>query len=155
MLVGENYLDSYMYIPILLYGNLWNILLGLLGGVYIAYKLTREIAMTTLVSATMNIVIKIVMSPSIGIWAACLSTLISYVVMGVYRLRDIHRFIDIKFDKRKIMILHMLFCTSAMVYFIENKALLITNTILAIFVLVTINKQKVVFAVRYVLKKEL
>ncbi|HFU3855512.1 TPA: lipopolysaccharide biosynthesis protein, partial [Streptococcus suis] len=59
IIIGDNYMTSYIYIPILLYANSWNVLIGLIGGIYIAKKRTKEIASTTILSAILNIVINL------------------------------------------------------------------------------------------------
>lgn len=87
-LIGEQYWSSYIYIPILLYANSWNVLNNLIGGIYVAKKRTKEIASTTIVSGIINLVIDLILIHFIGIHAATISTLVSYMVMALYRAHD-------------------------------------------------------------------
>ena len=59
-IIGVDYHSSYKFIPILLYANLWSILINLIGGIYVAKKKTKEIAITTLISSILNIVINLI-----------------------------------------------------------------------------------------------
>ena len=41
-IVGNDYIESYSYIPILLFANMFNVLINLIGGIYIAKKETKK-----------------------------------------------------------------------------------------------------------------
>ena len=118
ILIGKEYLESYKYIPILLYANSWYVLSSLLGGIYIGLKQTKKIANTTIASAIINIVINILLMNKIGLYAACISTLISYLVMSIYRYIDLKKYLNIKISLRNIMISTLLFCIGYIVFFI-------------------------------------
>ncbi len=118
ILIGKEYLESYKYIPILLYANSWYVLSSLLGGIYIGLKQTKKIANTTIASAIINIVINILLMNKIGLYAACISTLISYLAMSIYRYIDLKKYLNIKISLRNIMISTLLFCIGYIVFFI-------------------------------------
>lgn len=116
ILIGKEYLDSYNYIPILLYANTWYILSSLLGGIYIGLKQTKKIANTTIISAIINIVINILLIHKIGLYAACISTLISYLVMTVYRYIDLKKYLNVKVNIKNIIISTMIFIICYILY---------------------------------------
>ena len=58
-IIGKDYINAYNYIPILLIGNLFNVLVGLFGGIYVAKKMTNKVAVTTIYSAIINIILNI------------------------------------------------------------------------------------------------
>lgn len=90
--INENYDAAYYQIPLLVYAAMFSGLAANVGSVYIAYKKTKEISLTTLLTAVINIIIHVAFVKFIGLYAASLSTLVSFVVMffyRIYKLKDI------------------------------------------------------------------
>ena len=137
-LIGKEYLSSYNYIPILLYANSWNVLISLIGGIYVAKKRTKEVANTTIISAIINLIIHICLIKFIGLYAACISTLISYMIMAIYRYFDSKKYVNYKLNIRSIIIYTMIFIISYMLYIINNLILNIINiTIVMVYLIIT------------------
>lgn len=150
IIIGESYISSYDYIPILLYANSWNVLIGLMGGIYIAKKKTREIASTTIVSAILNIIINLVLIRFIGLYAACISTLLSYMIMSIYRYIDCQKYVKLKLNIRKIILFTIIFIFSYYVYLKEDRILLIVNIIIVLFYSVITNKEMLLSGIKII-----
>lgn len=103
VLLGPGYDQAYNHIIILIVGVFFNILSSVIGGLYVAMKKSKEIGVSTVVAAIINMVINIVLVNFIGLYAASLSTMLSYFVLFVYRIRDIRKHVSIKFDYRFII----------------------------------------------------
>ena len=131
ILIGNQYLNSYIYIPILLYANSWNVLISLIGGVYIAKKKTKEIACTTVYSSILNIIINFTLIKYIGLYAACLSTLISYIVMGLYRVFDCRKYINFKLNTKELCFFSLIFLICSILYILNNVITNILSLIIA------------------------
>lgn len=144
MLIGSEYLSSYNYIPILLYANTWNVLICLVGGIYVAVKKTKEIATTTIISAIINILVHLFLIKKIGLYAACISTLVSYLVMAIYRSIDCKRFVNFKLDIKGLIIYTIVFLISSLLYVINNVYLNIVNLILIVIYCILMNKNNIV-----------
>ena len=141
LIIGNKYLSSYNYIPILLYANSWNIMITLIGGIYVALKKTKEIASTTIISAIINLLINFVFIKFIGLYAACISTLISYFAMSIYRHIDCKKYIDLKINYLKITIFTFVFIVSSIFYLINNLYLNIINILLVILYGILVNNE--------------
>ena len=120
IIIGKNYQKAYIYIPILLVANIFNILINLLGGVYIAQKNTKKLAVTTAVSAITNILINILFVRKYGLFAASFSTLIAYFATLVWRYFDIKKIIKITLDRKRISFNFLLLTMSIVLYYIDN-----------------------------------
>lgn len=144
LVIGENYQSSYMYIPLLLYANLWSILISLIGGIYIALKLTKEIAITTLVSSVINICINFILINRVGLWAACISTLISYMLISIHRYIDCRKYVILNLNLKNWVIYTLLFSLSSTLYMVNNYFLNLINIIICICYLFFLN-HKIIF----------
>ena len=154
IIIGESYLSSYDYIPILLYANSWNVLIGLIGGIYIAKKKTKEIASTTIASAILNILINLLLIKFIGLYAACISTLLSYMIMSIYRYIDCQKYVKLKLNIKKIILFTIVFIFSSYIYIKRNMILLILNIIVVVLYSVITNK-KILISVKNIVKAKI
>lgn len=131
LLIGNEYISSYNYIPILLYANTWNIMISLIGGIYIALKRTKEIANTTIMSAIINIIVNFVLIKFIGLYAAAISTLIAYVSMSFYRYFDLKKYVKLSLKTNKILLFTLIFIISSLLYITKDRYLNILNIAIA------------------------
>lgn len=120
ILVNSEYNEAYQYIPVLLVGTLFHVLVSMIGTIYVAKKLTNEVAKTSLYAGILNIVINLVCIKFIGIHAAAISTAVAFGVMGIYRYIDVQKYVKIKFGKKLILEIIILFVLSTIVYYINN-----------------------------------
>lgn len=140
IVIGKDYQSSYIYIPILLYANSWNVLIGLIGGIYVAKKQTKKIASTTIISAILNIIINLILIKFIGLFAACISTLLSYFIMSIYRYFDCKKYVNLKLNFKMIIVYTIIFIFSSFIYIKGNLLLFIINLLLVIIYSVFINR---------------
>ena len=143
LVIGNQYLSSYNYIPVLLYANVWSALTGLIGGIYVAKKRTKEIANTTIVSAIINIAVDLVLIHFIGLYAATISTLVSTMAMAIYRSWDCRKYVKYKFDILGFSIFSLLFIGSAVLYHINNPYLNIVNIAVVVVYVIIANRHNI------------
>ena len=139
IVIGENFIDSYQYVAVLIFGAFFNIIVGMLGSVYIGYKKTKEMARTTMLAAAINIVINFALINSIGIWAAVYSTLIAYAVVAFLRLSNIQKTIKIKTDWKMFGLIILLFINNIILFSFNNSILNIVNLLVTLILAVILN----------------
>lgn len=141
IVIGEEYKEAYNYIPIVLLGNLFSILTSLIGGIYVAKKMTKEISKTTILSAIINIILNVAFIKNIGLYAASISTVIAYLSMSIYRCIDVQRYLKVKLEYKKIVFYFLIFTLSVIVYYINNLYLNIMNFVIVLIYGIIINKE--------------
>ena len=88
--------------PILFVAVFFGVLASFFGGIYIAFKQSKKLGLSAFFTAVINILINLIFVNTIGLYAASLSTLISYLVILIYRIIDIRKIELIKYNHRKI-----------------------------------------------------
>lgn len=133
ILVNEKYSAAYPQIIILMYAMLFRVMVGLYSCVYIATKESKKIAYTSALSAVINISINLLLIRKIGLYAASISTLISFGSMLVLRYIDINKTICMKINP--IILYSSLILASVLMvsYYINNT---IFNVIMLIVVVI-------------------
>ena len=140
-LIDQKYAESYLYIPALLLGSFFNIVVGLLSSVNVAKKLSNELAKTSIFASLINIIVNVVFIKFIGIWAAIISTIISFISMSIYRYIDIKKYIKIKFNFKFLISLMFMFAFSYYMYLINSFKSNIINIFLVLVYILYINRK--------------
>ncbi len=153
ILVDESYIEAYKYIPFLLFGSILNVIVGLLSGIYIAKKLTKEVAATSLFAAIINVVTDFFLIRRIGIWAAVFSTIIAFGSMTIYRIIDIKRYVELKIDYKFLILSFILFFAVTFIYLRNNLILNVLNFCVCLIFLFVFNKDIIKNLFAIVLKK--
>lgn len=144
IIIDENYSDSYYYIPILLFANVFHVLLGLFGGIYVGKKLTKEASKTTIFSAIINIIVHLILINWIGIYAASVSTLIAYMTLAIYRYIDMKKYAKIKIPIYTWIRTIIIFCIAMILYYQNNLIGNIINICIIVIFVIYVNKNSII-----------
>ena len=143
MITGASFALAYYQIPILLIATFFNIIVSMIGAIYVALKKTAEISKTSIYAAIINIIINVCLIKFIGLYAASISTLIAYLSMALYRYIDVQKYIKIKLDFKYFISIIILFVLSLFVYYTRIN-LLCTLWAIIVFVYLLINNYSVI-----------
>lgn len=146
--IGIKYLDSYNYIPIFLIGTLCSCIVSVYSAIYIAKKMTKQVAYTSIASAIINIVINVIFIKFIGLYAAAISTALSYLIMMIYRHFDLKKYVKIKYSKLIVLSVIIMFILSMTLYYINNFYLNVLNLILVIIYSLIINRNNILIVLK-------
>lgn len=115
--VNAQYYDSYYQTAVLYFGVFFNSLVMYYASIYIALKKTRQVGYSSAAGAVINAVVNLLMVNTYGLYAASVSTMVSYLVITIYRAIDINRYIRIRYDVRQISFGLLCMILSSMLYF--------------------------------------
>lgn len=152
LITGMEYKESYYQIPILMIATIFNIVVSLLGSFYVALKKSNEIAKTSIYSAIINILINLLLIRSIGLYAVSISTLISYLLMAIYRYKDIQKYVKVKIEKNFLICSIFIIPIIILVYYLKNIYLNILGIIIAV-VFAFLSNKNIIFLIFSKLKK--
>lgn len=145
LLVNGNYILAYGHIPILLLAMFFSGMAAMVGSIYIAYGKTIEVSITTVSAGLCNIVIHLILLGHCKLYAASISTLVSFILLFVYRCIFVKRFLKFKFEMRKVFLQIMIYGFSWIAYFCNNRIMvvfgLLTN-LLCVYHLYKSNSQQ-------------
>lgn len=153
LFVNSSYNEAFYNIPIYLSASWFNVIVGVLGVVYVATKKTFEIAKTTLLAALINIVVNLALIKYIGLYAASMSTFVGYLITMIYRMIDTKKYLNIKYNWKHYMIAFMgiAFCT--FIYYLNNRMISIIALPIIITIMLLVNKESVGLIKHIVMKR--
>ena len=105
-LINAQYSTAYPHIPILLLAMFFSGMASTLGSVYIAYGKTKEVSITTILAGVCNIIVHLSLLKLCGLYAASISTLVSFALLFLYRIYAMRTFfkLDVKWGKMVLQI---------------------------------------------------
>lgn len=95
VLVKGNYGAAFLQVPILYFGIFFNSFVNFYSGIYIALKRTKQVGYSSIAGAVINVLINVFFIEKIGLYAASISTALSFLVITVYRAVDLLSLIHI------------------------------------------------------------
>lgn len=140
VLIKGDYSDAYYQMPILFFGVFFNCLTAYLGGIYVAFKKTKSVGITTIVAAICNLVIDLLCINWLGIYAASISTLVSYLLLFMFRIVDVQKIIRIKIDYVQVMGLLALLVIQSIFCYLQTLVFNIFILILGVELMLILNK---------------
>lgn len=131
---GEFY-EAWKYAMILLIAVVFQAMNGFLGIIYAASKKTKKIFITTIIGAGSNIVLNILLIPSMGALGAAIATMVSYVVVWIMRLADSRKILPIKVNYKVDLTSYVLIGVQCFVTYVEMKHWAVISAVLCLIVI--------------------
>lgn len=96
--LGEDYYDSWHYVPILVVATTFSNLVNFYASVYMAEKKSMLSMMTAGTGAVLNVVLNFILIPVMGPYGAAIATAVSFVAVFVIRVINTKKFVNIKIN---------------------------------------------------------
>lgn len=152
LLLDDSYFRAWTFMPVLLIATVFSSLVTFIGTIYTVKKKTTMSLITAALGAILNIILNIVMIPSMGAQGAGIATAISY--FAVFALRAIHSKSFMPFDlKAGKLALNTLIVTVQVVFMVLELPYNFLLQIVMIGALCGINGKSLISALKKVLKK--
>lgn len=150
----SKYFEGHLYAPILVTAIIFGTLSQFYGAIQISFKQPKENGITNIIGAIVNIVINLLLIRLVGIYAAVISTLASYLVVCLLRKERLKKKIKLKIDKKNYiyMLSYLYFFVTS--YMLGNITFNIINLILATLLFTTINKEFILSILNKILRRK-
>lgn len=145
LLIRGDYEESLVQMPFLFLGVFFCCQSTFLGGIYVAYKDTKSVGITTMIAAAFNFAIDIILIRRIGLYAASISTMVSYILLFVFRVYDVRKLVDIRFDLKHIVIVTCVLAFESVIFYLKKPLLSMVNMLIGIVLFVLLNREKIIF----------
>ena len=120
LLIDSKFQEGYAQLPILYVGILFSCFVSFYGGLYVALKKSKQVGMSSIIGAILNFLINIIFIKKIGLYAASVSTLISFFIILMYRVIDINKYIKLKYKFKDILIYIITIIISICLFYMNN-----------------------------------
>ena len=108
ILYANDFFYAWRYTGILVVSQLFGALSICISGVFDAVKDSKSLARTTIIGAIINTILNYVLILYFDVYGAVIATLISNIVIWVLRIVKVRKYIDIKIDLKRDLIIYFL-----------------------------------------------
>lgn len=144
LLVKGDFINAYQYVPFLLMSMLFSGMAATIGSIFISYNKTKEVSITTVLAGICNITIHFALLQHFELYAAAISTLVSFVLLYTYRIIALRKFFKLEYSRKKIFFGLLIAILSWISYALKNPIYIITCFIInigLIYILIKNNKE--------------
>ena len=131
-IIGYEYRSAYEYIPIAILAVFMNCLVSVYSAIYVAKKMTKQVATTSFIAAVINLVVDLVLIHFIGLYAAVISTAVAYLSMAIYRHYDLKKYVKIRYRGLDLLLAVIALVVVSAIYYSNNYILFVIGLVLAI-----------------------
>lgn len=153
IMVDEQFREAYFYIPIMVLGVFFNLIVTIYSAVYVAKKLTKKVMNTSIVAAILSIVLTLSLIPIFGLYAAAGAMALSFLAMAIYRHRDVQKYVKITYEKNIFYALAALFVAVCYLYYLNTVWSGLTALAVAVFAAYGLNRNSLGRIKNMLLKK--
>ena len=152
ILVKKEFIDAYVFIPILVLAIYFSNISSFYGGIFAAYKNTKIMGISTFVAAVINIVVNVLFIKEIGLYAAVLSTFVAVFIICIYRRIKLKEYVNL--EKNKTLVYDVVVCLIiSVIYYSKNYILFTIGLLLAFIYSYNINKEMIQSLKNLIMKK--
>lgn len=101
--VGEDFVESWRFVPLLLLGSIFQAYATFFGAIYTSVKKNISVMITTILAAGINIILNVLLIPTIGIQGAVISTAVAYLIVFLFRMLDSRKYFEFKIDFSRVI----------------------------------------------------
>ncbi len=144
LFVDSSFADAYWYIPVAILGFFFDTITRMIGAVYVALRLTKQVMYTTITAAAISIVGTIALIPFIGLWGAIIASAVALIFMATFRYIDIRkRGVGVKLNVAEMAVLLAGYIVVSSVYYLAPNNFLahIATTLCAIAFVAYMNRR--------------
>ncbi len=130
---ASDYASAWQYVPLLLVSAVFSAIGGYCGGLYGALKKSVNNMLSTVTAAVVNLIVNYIAIKMCGLWGAIIGTVVAYIVLALYRLYDVKRFVSIDVDWKRFYINSTIILVQAILVSLQIYGYLVSAVAIVLF----------------------
>lgn len=151
ILFSNDFYLAWKFAPFLMISVVFGALSGLLGGIFSATKMSKVYASTTLVGASVNTVLNIILVKLYGPVGASIATAVSYCLVWFSRYKSANRIVKLDINIKKDICAYNLLVIQSLILYIFDGWKLYCGEILGLIVIIIIYIKDIMFIIQKML----
>lgn len=135
--VGVDFFAAWKFVPLLMVSAIFLGIASFLNAFYSAMKKSKNMMITIVIAALTNVCLNFIFVPICGVWGAIIGTLVSYMLLAIIRMVDIYKYLSIKYNVVKHIIMTIIVLGQALLVSIDVCGEIVSIIAMIIFVIYT------------------
>lgn len=132
LLIDNKFSHGIEQMPPLFLGILFSCMVSFLGGIYVGLKKTKQVGISSAVGAVINLLINLLLIKQIGLFAASISTVVSFFLIFVYRIVDLKKYVGLECDKNTFVLSFIGLTIITILFYLDTTALYVGGTFICL-----------------------
>ncbi len=132
-MVDGEYHDAYYHVPILLTAMFFSGMAATIGSIYLAYNKTKNVSITTTMAGICNVIVHFALLNYCGLYAASISTLVSFALLFIYRFIFVRSFMPLTCSPVRLLPQLAVLCVAWLAYVEVNYPLIFLGGLLNLY----------------------
>lgn len=98
ILINNKYSEAYALMSWLYVGVFFSSMVAFFGSIYVGEKKTKKVGISSAIGAFVNVAVNFVLMKKFGVIIAAISTIVSYMLISIYRAMDVKKYVSIKYN---------------------------------------------------------
>ncbi len=151
IMFSDDYYEAWRYMPLLVMATVASSLVTFMGSVYLVDKKSVQSFITSAAGAATNIILNLIMIPTMGANGAALATLIAYVVVFILRVFNTRHYIWFNIHEKKLTVNTIIIGIQTIFMIFELEGWLVIQ-IIGVFLILLINFTPILKGILKILK---
>lgn len=153
IIIGPEFQAASLLVPILITGAFFQAIVSQYSVIYIAKKITKKVLMTSISAATISLTLNLVLIHWIGLYAAPISMVTTFAVIGIWRHVDIKKYVTITFTGNLFIKLVVLYATVISLYYVDSLYVNILNLLIAVASFILLSREPAIAVAKKIIAK--
>lgn len=154
ILINVQYQEAYKQTIILSFGVYFNSFVAFYASIYIAMRQTKQVGISSAIGAILNLLINFLLIRHIGLYAASISTALSYFIIMIYRAISINGIVKLTYKWKEIFIGLLLNILSSILIYTNSIWAIVFCMIIAVAYNFVYNRKYIAALLQLLRKKE-
>lgn len=154
ILVANEFQKGYLYNPLLLIGGVFSAFSQFYGSAYLAFKKTKGVLSTTIVSAIVNLSIAVILIKPLGLFAPALGTTCAFLVQWIMRIHQMKEYFCVTINKRAFFSLIIFTIIVTVAYYFKSTIIQVITLLFGFIIFVVYNRKIINTSVQKLLHRK-
>lgn len=140
LLFASSYFDAWKCIPLLTLSSVFSVLSGFLAAAFRAYKKTKELFVSVMAGAVINVILNWILIKKIGIIGAAMATAFSFLAVWYLRLATIQTIVKVNIEKKSTFLSYTLLIIGSLLVTFDVKSSNFVYIVFSCLILIFVRK---------------
>lgn len=152
--ISGEFENAWKFVPVLIVGSSFNSFSAFLGTIYTASTKTKQAFTTTIIAAISNLILSLILIPTLSIWGVVISNMTSFIILYFVRIKSVNSIINLKIRYYRIVPSLVLLVVSIFIYYTMDIYVQMISIIILGLVALYLNKNILINLFTFVTRKK-
>ncbi len=153
IIISNEYISAWKYVPLLCVATLLNCFATFAGIVYIIEKNSKKSLHTTFIGATINLILNFLLIRHWGLFGVAIGTAVGYLSVMLLRFKDFKKFFNLSLIDFNFILALLILIADSIIYMFMNNIIKYVISFICVFIILIISRKKITNIIKKLKRK--